>query len=115
LRETGRQHRFEGAAGSEADDRGPCMSRTMAGDRDLVAITSEPHRANIHAKRVMLLVITAVAGAPRSETCTRVFCTAIAATPSMPATTALGASGSTGAPVPAESAKKAQKQKQLQA
>ena len=35
----------------------------------------------------MLVVITAVAGAPCSAICTSAFCTAIAETPSMPATT----------------------------
>jgi hypothetical protein len=36
-----------------------------------------------------LVVITAVEGAPFSEICTRAFCTAIAETPSIPATVAV--------------------------
>jgi hypothetical protein len=49
---------------------------------------------------VTSVVITAVAGAPTNEICTRAFCTAIAATPTMPAKTAVGEAGSS--PKPAE-------------
>jgi hypothetical protein len=49
-------------------------------------------------KRVMLVVITAVGGAPFSEVCTNAFCTAIAETPSMPARIAFAAFGATGGP-----------------
>jgi hypothetical protein len=51
-------------------------------------------------KRAMLVVITAVAGTPCKETCTRAFCTAIAETANMPAIVALVAFGSS--PGPAE-------------
>jgi transposase len=45
-------------------------------------------------KAVMSVVITVVAGAPTNEACESAFCTAIAAAPSMPAATAVGAAGS---------------------
>ena len=45
-------------------------------------------------RRTMLVVITAVAGAPLSDTCTRPFWTAIAETPSKPPTEVMLVSGS---------------------
>lgn len=45
-------------------------------------------------KRAILVVMTAMAGTPCKETCTRAFCTAIAETASIPATVAMAALGS---------------------
>jgi len=57
-------------------------------------------------KRVTLVVITAVDGAPFSETCTSAFCTAIAETPSIPAKIAFAALGSMLEPAATQMAKK---------
>jgi len=53
-----------------------------------------------------MLVIAAVEGAPLSENCTSAFCTAIAATPSMPAMIALVALGSMRGPAAMQRARK---------
>src|SRR6266478_6406153 len=57
-------------------------------------------------KRVTLVVITAVDGAPVSEICGSVFCTAIADTPSMPARIAFAAFGSMCGPAATQRARK---------
>src|SRR5216683_2276092 len=81
----------------------PIAKPTIAGQvriaRSRALATSAGLRASITSptsimKRVMLVVMTAVDGAPFSDTCTSAFCTAIAETPSMPARIAIDASGS---------------------
>ena len=60
----------------------------------------------LSAKRVTFVVITAVGGVPFSEICTSAFCTAMAATPSMPATIAMPAFGSGWGPAATRNARK---------
>jgi hypothetical protein len=60
-------------------------------------------------KTVMLVVITAVEGAPRIEIRTSAFCTAIAETPSIPAKIVLAVFGSTCEPAERQMARDKQR------
>src|SRR3989442_7434358 len=103
VRPTGRAKDHRPTAASHAAPRPqPTVKPTIAGQvcfaRLRALATSSGSRPSSISprsivKRVTLLVITAVDGAPFNEICTRAFCTAIAATPSMPATIALAAFG----------------------
>jgi hypothetical protein len=77
--------RTEAAADGKANYRRQNTRRSVArlGYNGRIA-PEQPSPISI-AKRVTLLVITAVDGVPLSEICTSAFCTAIAETPSMPA------------------------------